>query len=74
MEKTLAIATLALSLGFALGVRTEADTHALQISRTTGTAYHKVLDAWDRFQTSDQSDTDVAVLEDAVNMPEEERF
>jgi hypothetical protein len=72
--KRSALVLLPLAIGLALGVRLEADTHALHVSRQTGTPYTQVLDAWSRYLSSDRTDTAVSEFEDAVNMPEEERF
>jgi len=60
--------TLALVTGYALGVRNEANTHALQVSRITGTPYSQVLDAWARLQASTMTDTDCQEFDDAVGL------
>ena len=60
--------------GYATGAVVEANTHALHVSRITGTPYLQVLGAWSRLQASDLTDTDVAAFEEDVNLAEQERF
>ena len=65
-----------LTVGVAAGIRLEADTQALQIARITNKPLSWVLDVYARakFHFSPQSDTDTAELDDALVIPDEDRY
>lgn len=66
--KILTVAFLIGALGYSAGVTLEDHTHALHVSRITGTPYLKVLGAWERLQASDMTDTDCDKFDEEVRL------